>query len=139
MTFWDSSALVAVLNDESRSPEARRWSSVDTIVVAWHTRVEVFSALARLHREGSIDEPCLDRHVAKLERIASEWIEIEPLEDVRCKAKRLLRTHVLRSLDALQLASAWYASEDRPETLEFVCFDARLASAAQREGFRVRS
>ncbi len=139
MTFWDSSALVAVLNDESRSSEARRWSSVDDIVVAWHTRVEVFSAFARLHREGSIDEACLNRHLAKLERMASAWIEIEPLEDVRRTAMRLLRTHILRSLDALQLASAWLASEGRPDTLDFVCFDTRLASAAQREGFRIRS
>ena len=139
MTFWDSSALVAVLNDESRSPEARRWSSADDIVVAWHTRVEVFSAFARLRREGAIDEVCLDRHLAKLERMASEWIEIEPLEDVRRMAMRLLREHPLRALGALQLASAWIASEGHPDTLDFVCFDARLAAAAQREGLRVRS
>ncbi len=138
MTFWDSSALVPVLNEESRSLEVRKWAALDTIVVAWHTRVEVFSALARLHREGSISEACLGRHLAKLERMASAWIEIQPLEDVRCTAMRLLRTHVLRSLDALQLASAWFAAEGRPDTLDFVCFDARLASAAQREGFRVR-
>ncbi|MEI6211214.1 MAG: type II toxin-antitoxin system VapC family toxin [bacterium] len=138
MTFWDSSALVPVLNEESHSIEVRKWSALDTIVVAWHTRVEVFSALTRLQREGSISEACLDRHLAKLERMASEWIEIQPLEDVRRTAMRLLRTHVLRSLDALQLASAWFASEGRPDTMDFVCFDARLASAAQREGFRVR-
>ena len=139
MTFWDSSALVPVLNDESRSVEARGLSSNDTIVVAWHTRVEVFSAFARLRREGSIDDSCLDRHFAKLEQMASDWIEIQPLEDVRRTALRLLRAHALRTLDALQLASAWFASEGRPDTLDFVCFDARLASAAQREGFCVRS
>ena len=139
MTFWDSSALVPVLNDESRSLDVRSLLAGDTIVVAWHTRVEVFSAFARLRREGSIDERCLDRHLAKLERMASAWIEIGPLEDVRRTAMRLLRTHVLRSLDALQLASAWFAAEGRPDTLDFICFDARLAAAAQREGFRVRS
>ena len=52
---------------------------------------------------------------------------------------RLLREHPLRALDALQLASAWFAAEGRPDTLDFVCFDARLASAAQREGFRLRN
>jgi predicted nucleic acid-binding protein len=138
MTFWDSSALVPVLNDESRSVEARRLSSGDMVVVAWHTRVEVFSAFARLRREKAIDDACLDRHLAKLERMASEWIEIQPMEDVRRIAMRLLRTHALRTFDALQLASAWVASEGRPDTLDFVCFDARLAAAAQREGFRVR-
>ncbi len=48
----------------------------------------------------------------------------------RDSAKRFLRVHDLRAADALQLAA-----ESRPSTLAFVCLDARLLDAAQREGF----
>lgn len=54
-----------------------------------------------------------------------------------CAAARLLRVHPLCAADALQLAAARMAAEDRPETLPFVTLDDRLALAAQREGFEV--
>ncbi|MBI4612813.1 MAG: hypothetical protein HY720_04310 [Planctomycetes bacterium] len=50
---------------------------------------------------------------------------------------RLVRTHRLRTGDALQLAAAHVGSAQRPATLELVCLDARLALAAEREGFPV--
>ena len=49
----------------------------------------------------------------------------------------LLRVHVLRAADALQLAAAILAAGGRPSTLGFVCFDERLATAARKEGFEV--
>jgi hypothetical protein len=52
-------------------------------------------------------------------------------------ALRLLRNHPLRAADALQLAAALIASEETPQTLEFICLDDRLALAARREGFTV--
>jgi hypothetical protein len=45
--------------------------------------------------------------------------------------------HDLRAADALQLAAAITASEDRPETLPLVSLDRRLAEAAEREGFTI--
>jgi hypothetical protein len=39
----------------------------------------------------------------------------------------------------LQLAAAIVASENRPSSLDFVCLDQRLGSAAEREGFAVIS
>jgi len=56
---------------------------------------------------------------------------------VREAARRLLRVHDLRAADALQLAAAVVASENRPSTMQIVCLDARLAGAALREGFRI--
>jgi len=137
--FWDSSALVPLLIEEPRSPDARRLLKGSPILVSWFARVEIGSALTRLWREQKTDEAGLQSDLAELATLASRWIEVPPRDDLRQTAMRLLREHPLRSLDALQLASAWLASEGRPDTLDFVCFDARLASAAQREGFRVRS
>jgi predicted nucleic acid-binding protein len=56
---------------------------------------------------------------------------------VRRRAERLAAVHPLTAADALQLAAALVASGDRPETLDFVTLDSRLAAAAQIEGFRV--
>jgi hypothetical protein len=61
----------------------------------------------------------------------------EPVDAVLETARRLLRVHLLRAADSLQLAAAFLASEGRPKTLELVCLDDRLGTAAEREGFRV--
>ena len=137
--FWDSSALVPLLIEEPRSTDARRLLNGAPMLVSWLARVEVGSALTRLWREQKTDEVGLQSDLTELENLSSSWVEVPPRDDLRPTALRLLREHPLRSLDALQLASAWCASEGRPDTLDFVCFDARLAAAAQREGFRVRS
>jgi hypothetical protein len=60
-----------------------------------------------------------------------------PSESVRRTAERLLRTHPLRAADSLQLAAALIASDHDPRSLELVCMDERLKSAARREGFTV--
>jgi hypothetical protein len=69
--------------------------------------------------------------------MAAAWQEVQPMETLRETGRRLLRTHPLRSADALQLAAAILASEGRPPTLEIVSLDARLSAAAHREGFKV--
>jgi predicted nucleic acid-binding protein len=43
--------------------------------------------------------------------------------------------HPLRAADALQLAAAFVAAEQRPSSLEVVTLDDRLAAAARKEGF----
>ena len=63
------------------------------------------------------------------------WHEVEPSEQARESAKRLLRVHDLRTADALQLAAAFFVAEARPATLEFVSLDESLVAAARREGF----
>ncbi len=59
------------------------------------------------------------------------------LDGVRLIAQRLLRLHPLRAADSLQLAAALLACEHRPQGWQFVCLDARLSLAAEREGFNV--
>jgi uncharacterized protein len=75
--------------------------------------------------------------MSRLAGLASSWSEIPPGERVRDNAVRLVRVHDLRAGDALQLAAALVAAEERPATLELVTLDDRLALAARREGFRI--
>ena len=138
MKYWDSSALVALLVDESGSEGRRATSREDPAIVTWWgSRVECASALNRLHRERRFEAGGLDRSLEQLRRLATSWLEIEPLEQVRSRAIRLLRLHPLRGADALQLAAALTAAAEDPERLDLVSSDDRLSAAARREGFKV--
>ena len=58
-------------------------------------------------------------------------------EKIAERALRVCDLHDLRSAEALQLAAALLACRERPRDLPFVPLDARLAEAADREGFTV--
>lgn len=95
------------------------------------------SALARLERQGAISPSSLAQALKRLRALKAGWQEVQPVEVLKETAIRLLRVHNLRAGDSLQLAAAIIASEHRPLSVDFVCFDDRLAAAAQREGFNV--
>jgi len=135
--FWDTSALVPLLLEQSATAEVSELLAEDSEIAAWWgTPVECSSAAARLRREDllSVDEE--DQVHQLLGVFRASWLEILPSEEVRNRAIRLLRVHGLKAADALQLAAArvWAGSTDRPE---IVTYDERLALAAKLEGFRV--
>ena len=107
------------------------------MMVWWGTIVECAAALERTDRRGRLDPSLVRGANDRLRSMVHKWIEVPAGAVVRDHALRLLRVHALRAADALQLAAALVASELRPKDLEFVTLDARLAEAADREGFRV--
>ena len=138
MKYWDSSALVALFVDEPQSAARRATIREDPVVVTWWgSRIECASALNRLDRERRLEGGGLDRSIDQLGLLAASWLEIEPREQVRKRAIRLLRLHPLGAADALQLAAALTAADEDPERLDLVSSDDRLSAAARREGFRV--
>jgi len=138
LRFWDSSALVPMLAEEPKTEPARALYLGDQeIVVWWATPVECASAIARLERDGALSAALAVDSFRRLDALSPGWIEVEPGEEVRETARRLLRVHALRAADALQLAAAFVAAERRPPTLALVTLDDRLREAAAREGFVV--
>ena len=136
MRFWDSSVVVALLVDDARSVVAETWLREDPdLVVWWAAEIECASAICRLERDGVLEPGGARRALVRLRRLAGAWNEIEPTDAVRRAALRILRLHSLRAADALQLAAAFVAAEGDPGSLTLVTFDARLAAAAEREGF----
>ena len=108
----------------------------DPDMLVWGgSRVECVSALARLERDATLDGRQARAAYDRLEELAQGWHEIEPGEMVRETAMRFLRVHPLRAADALQLAAAFVAAENRPSSLEVATLDDRLAEAAGKEGF----
>jgi predicted nucleic acid-binding protein len=122
-----------------REAETRRMRALyredAEVAVWWGTDVECASALARLERDESLSLDRATQAFQRLEALSRSWHRVEATEVVREIAKRFLRAHELRASDALQLAAAFIAAEDRPSTLPLVCLDRRLGAAAQREGF----
>jgi hypothetical protein len=138
MTFWDSSALVPLLaNEPATEALAARYRDDPEVVVWWATPTECASAIARLEREGALTPAAATECFLRLDALSLSWLQVEPLDELREVARRLLRVHPLRAADALQLAAAYLAAERRPPTLTVVTLDTRLAEAARKEGFLV--
>jgi predicted nucleic acid-binding protein len=136
LKFWDASGVVPLLVSESTTRSAMSLATKDPVMLVWWaTEVECASAIARLERDGSLDDATATQAFVRLKALANRWNEIEPNDAIRETAVRFLRVHPLRAADALQLAAAFFAAERRPSSLELVTLDDRLATAARREGF----
>jgi hypothetical protein len=138
MRFWDASAVVPLLVGEPLRDRAIALLQEDEEMLAWWgTPVEIASALSRRERERSLTPDEVAAALSVVKELQDGWHEIVPSPAVRLTAQRMLRMHPLRAADSLQLAAALIAADHAPASLEFVCFDDRLASAAAREGFLV--
>jgi uncharacterized protein len=138
MKFWDASAIVPLLVTEASTKYLQVLAAKDPdILVWWGTEVECASAIARLERDGDLDDATVIRAFERLKQVAGGWHEVDPTDAVREAAVRFLRVHPLRAADSVQLAAAFVAAERRPASLELITLDERLAVAARKEGFAV--
>lgn len=137
--FWDSSALVPLCVYEATSRQAQSQLRKFLPVVWWGSRVEVHSAIARLHRQGQLKDPEKQGALSRLALLGHGWREILPADPVRDLATSLMDAHELRAADSLQLAAALVWCQQRPARRIFVCGDQRLSHAAEDIGFTVFS
>lgn len=138
MRFWDSSALVPLLAAERCSAVSERMLGEDgELVVWWGSRIECLSAVARKCRAGEAADEDVEVALRRLNEIETYASIVEPEAGVRESAELLIRRHPLGAAEALQLAAALAWSRGRPTGMDFVCLDARLGSAARKEGFTV--
>jgi predicted nucleic acid-binding protein len=130
--------MVPLIFAEARTADAQAEYDRDPEMLVWWTsEVECVSALMRRERDGSLGGALLAEALQRLPSLSASWRQIEPGSRIRQTAIRLLRVHPLRAADALQLAAALAVAEDQPQSLPFVTLDARLAQAAEREGFPI--
>jgi predicted nucleic acid-binding protein len=138
MKFWDASAIVPLLaNESSRERLLELLERDPEVLIWWGTPVEIASALARRERENLLTAGDVSRALVLAHELTDGWHQVMPSDAVRRTAERLLRVHLLRAADSLQLAAALIAADHDPSTLEIVSLDARLNSAARREGFAI--
>ncbi len=138
MKFWDSSAVAALCIIEPHTLGVEKLlRSDERMAVWWSTQLECLSALYRRVRDGSISKPQAVGFEKSLSLLAAAWIEINPRDAVRDRARMILPIHPLKASDALQLAAALVFSRENPFGLEFVSLDTRLRECAEKEGFTV--
>ena len=136
--FWDTSALLLLICQQPKSQRARATQrSYPAINVWWGTRVECQSALYRLIREGDLSGKEERQAFLLLERLSAQWVEVQPSEEARQVAERLLKLHPLRAADSLQLSAALIWCNHNPRGKTLICDDTKLIEAAEKEGFDV--
>jgi predicted nucleic acid-binding protein len=143
--FFDTAALVR--RYDRSEPGAQQVRSLcrstrgHLLVIAEITPIEFRSAIARKHREGTISR---DRRQALWSLFREHWRTRYRLvaldERVRQRAMQLVFAHPLRTLDAIQLASALALAASLARLtpdMRFCTADRRLAGTATTEGLTV--
>lgn len=107
----------------------------NTIVISRLTTVELVSALTRRQREKAISQDdFVTLRGAFLFHVEKIYTVINLNKDVLADARALLERHSLRTLDAIQLASALKARQIFNKVPTFLSADTRLLTAAAAEG-----
>jgi predicted nucleic acid-binding protein len=135
--FWDASALVPLCVHERTSRQAQSQLRRVMPVVWWASKVEVYSAVARLYRLGRLKDAEKKGALSRLEMLRRGWREILPSDPLCELATGLLDSYELRAADSLQLAAALVWCQQRPARRTFICADQRLSKSAAAAGFSV--
>lgn len=138
MRFWDASSVIALAVREPGTERLEKLLRRDPeVVLWWGTAVHCAGALATAQREGKIVPADLPKARAVIEHLRNRAFEIQPLEEVRARALRLLAVHPLAAPEALELAAALVWCRERTQGVGLVSLDDRLRQAAALENFRV--
>jgi len=136
--FWDSSGLIPLVCDEEQTRFCKNLLRIDPVILVWSlASVEIYSALCRKYRDGSLSKEEFQSAKARNTTLWQSYTEITQFGLVKKRCYRLLEIHRLRAADSLHLAAALVAFEEQTSEMEFVTFDKRLGEAAEREGFVV--
>src|ERR1035437_8103917 len=133
--FWDASALVPLCVQQRTTPVVEALSAQYRIAVWWSSSIEVRSAFARLVRMGQLTPNGLVQAQVALDRMRSDWLEIDPSEPLREQAERLVDRFPLKAADAQQLAAALAWCIGRPKGRVFISGDNQLLDAGRQLGF----
>ena len=140
MNFWDASALVSVIVEQTSSFSVRtlyQQLAGEGVVVWTLTPIEFVSAVCRLTRQNDITQTQAISLISEFRGIATTFELVSQVELVKQGAERILHLYPLKAADALQLAAALVGVDHKPEGHQFVSLDRTLAEAALKEGFRV--
>jgi predicted nucleic acid-binding protein len=136
VVYLDTSALVKLFvaepGDELVHELVEEASAVVTSRVAY---AEACAALTRSRREGRLDE---SHYKEALTELKAKWPDFAAVQVDELAAGELAVQHALRGFDAIHLAAALrIRGSVGKEPVTFATFDARQATAARAESFRV--
>ena len=129
ITFWDSSAVIALAFNEPHTPSAQLARSQTEEFHGWDwLAVEIHAATARRRAHKEV----MDNLAGFLSATNLHSLSAEDFPELIEHNKRWR----LRAYDAGHLFSFQRVHEDQPE-LELVTFDKEMIAEAKSEGFRV--
>ena len=136
--YVDTSALVKIYVDETKSVDVRenvkKAEGVATSRIAY---AEARAAFARKRREQGLSRVDYRSVVTDLDQDWDDYFIVDVSQTVVRAAGILAENQALRGADAIHLASAVTLSKQVGESIMFLCFDGRLATAADKEDLRV--
>ncbi len=145
MRFFNSSALVKISIEEKGTDRVKNIYKSEEILVSDITKIEILSVFGRILKGGLIDNEMYFHLVADLKFDLKNRFYVLEI----CKSLNLINItseiisdlnlpYILRSLDALQLASAIIYREFFPDVI-FVSSDKKLHIVAEAKGFMVEN
>jgi hypothetical protein len=138
LRFWESSALLALAVREPASGRIEPLLQRDPDVAFWWgAPLECGEALLAAKRQGRISAADLQNARAVIDHLRARAFEVQPTEELRARALRLLSVHELAAGAALELAAALIWCRERTHDAGFVSLHGPLRLAASLEGFRV--
>jgi predicted nucleic acid-binding protein len=138
--YLDTSSLVKIYLPEVDSAAVKRM--VDTAEVVASSRlayVEARAAFARKRRERGLTAKDYRDVLQDFDHDWESYFAVDVSDSLVRLAGQLAEKHALRGYDAIHLSSAVVVRKQGDRPVTFACFDARLSSAARREGLRVVS
>jgi predicted nucleic acid-binding protein len=128
MIYIDTSALVKLLFEEPESSALSSWLAEEYETPKVSSDLATVELLRTCHR--------IDGALVHDARRLLDGIDLVPISHAIVEQAAALTPGVLRSLDAIHLASALFLRED---LANFVAYDVRLCSAAADAGLHVVS
>ena len=138
--FVDTSALAKRYISEIGTQWVLSWMLPQhghVIVISALSTVEMFSLFSRRQREGSLTtRQASTLGLQFLYHVSNEYLAVNIDADVLSLSQQLLTQYPLRTLDAIQLASAQHTSQVLHEPMTFITGDQRLLQIARQVGFK---
>lgn len=136
--YLDTSALVKIYVEETKSADVRENAKqADGLATSRIVYAEARAAFARKRREQGLSRADYRSVITDLDQDWDDYFIVDVSESVVPAAGILAENHALRGADAIHLASAVTLSKQVGESIMFLCFDSRLATAARKEDLRL--
>jgi predicted nucleic acid-binding protein len=137
--YFDTSALVKRYVDEPGRHDVLQLLGNRKCVTSAVHAVELRSALRRRVTERTVEAARIPQVLRHITADRTYWTQVDVSADVLAAAEALVATHLLRTLDAIHLASAQlFAMRMMMPQLLFVSADAHQTAAADSMGMTIR-
>ena len=131
IAYFDTSALVKLYVDEPEREKALRIAREATsVAISELGLVEAHSALRRKGQQEHIKSRKVQSAITELEKDWPSFSCVLFQGELIEQTRKIIKKHLLRTYDAIHLASALVLAQGLGSSIGFLCFDERLNEVA---------